>query len=538
MERLKPAYYERADHYQVEIYASKFNTLLGEKRMEIGQVIGSTSLRSFRFVIKEGMEEHVKRGEFVSVKEAVTGNEVLGIIKEITISNELLPDEFGRDLRIGDLLLSEGEYPVPTVKILGFEEKNGLELPRHGIKPGAAVKLVSDETLRRILKQDDSKSAHIGSVATREKVPVYISINEIVSRHCAILAMTGSGKSYTVGVLIEELLKKKGAIIVYDPHGEYKNIKVPGSETIVYAVKGGKRIKIEASSLRVGDFANLIPDITDPQRDLLEETINLASKFYEKYDLEIVKNVLGMVYDAKEGREPVSDTLPEANTKDLAKKVSLSTIGALIRRIERLNRMGVFQTEGTPLEEIVSANQLTVIDLSDADERLSETIIAVLSRKIFDGRKLYVKDGEGDSKIPVLLVVEEAHNFAPRSTEERKIISRSILKRIAREGRKFGVGLCIISQRPNKLESDILSQCNTQIIMKIVNPSDQEYIRQSVESVTEDVVRDLPSLARGEAIISGSAVKLSVPVKIRERTTKVGGEDVDIVGEWMKNSKK
>jgi DNA helicase HerA-like ATPase len=68
--------------------------------------------------------------------------------------------------------------------------------------------------------------------------------------------------------------------------------------------------------------------------------------------------------------------------------------------------------------------------------------------------------------------------------------------------------------------------------MKIVNPADQEYIRQSVESVTEDVVRDLPSLARGEAIVVGSAIKLPVPVKIRARTTSVGGGDIDIVGEW------
>jgi len=505
--------------------------------MEIGQVIGATTLRGFRFVIKEGMEEYVKRDEFVSVKEAVTGNDILGIIKEITISNELLPDEFGRDLRLGDIVLNEGEYPVPTVKILGYEHENGLELPRYGIKPGSPVRLANDEILRRILKQDEDKAAFIGTISTRERVPVYVSINDIISRHCAVLAMTGAGKSYTVGVLIEELLKKKGSVVVFDPHGEYKNIKFNDSTTKVYGVKGEHRIKIETTSLRIGDFSNLIPDITDPQRDLLDEIINnLASKFYEKYDLGIIRKILSLIYDAKDGKEIISDELPETSIKELSKRVGLSTIGALMRRIDRLSRMGIFEMEGTPLEEIVSGNQLTVIDLSDADERLSETIIAAISRKIFESRKLYVKDGEGSSRIPTFLIIEEAHNFAPKSMEDRRILSKSILKKIAREGRKFGVGLCIVSQRPNKLDADILSQCNTQIIMKIVNPSDQEYIRQSVESVTEDVVRDLPSLSRGEAIISGSAIRLSVPVKIRERTTSVGGEDIDIVGEWRKNS--
>ena len=494
-------------------------------------------MRGFRFVIKEGMEKHVKRDEFVSVKESVTDNNILGIIKEITISNELLPDEFGRDLRLGDIILTEGEYPVPTVKILGCEHRDGLELPRYGIKPGSLVKLADDEILKRILRQDESKAALIGSISTRETVPVYVSINDIISRHCAVLAMTGAGKSYTVGVLIEELLKKKGSVVVFDPHGEYKNIEFNDSTTRVCGVKGEQTIKIETSSLRTGDFSNIIPDITDPQRDLLDEVINMSSKFYEKYDLGIIRKILSLVYDAKEGKEVIASELPESNIKELSKRVGLSTIGALMRRIDRLSRMGIFYMEGTPLEEIVSGNQLTVIDLSDADERLSETIIATLSRRIFEARKIYVKEGEGEFKIPTALIIEEAHNFAPRSMDDRKILSKPILTKIAREGRKFGVGLFIVSQRPSKLDANILSQCNTQIIMKIVNPSDQEYIRQSVESVTEDIVRDLPSLSRGEAIISGSAIKLSVPVRVRKRTTAVGGEDIDIVGEWMKNSK-
>jgi hypothetical protein len=87
--------------------------------MGIGQVIGSTTLRAFKFVIKEGEEEKAKRDEFVTVEEAVSGKKVLGVIKDIVISNELLPDEFGRDLRLADIILKEGEYPVPVVKVLG-----------------------------------------------------------------------------------------------------------------------------------------------------------------------------------------------------------------------------------------------------------------------------------------------------------------------------------------------------------------------------------------------------------------------------------
>jgi hypothetical protein len=502
--------------------------------MEIGQVIGSTTLRGFRFVIKKGMEKHVKRDEFVVVKEAVTDNEIIGMIKDIMISNELLPDEFGRDMRLSDILLTEGEYPVPTVKILGYEGARGLELPRYGIKPGAPVELADDALLKRILWQDEKKAICIGTLSTRETVPVNLSVNDLISRHCAILAMTGSGKSYTVGVLIEELLKKKGSIVVFDPHGEYKGIQMPGAGTCVYGVKGERKIKIETASMRSSDFINLIPDLTEAQRDFIEAVLSIAKRFYDKYDLNIVKDLMGLVYDAKDGKEILAESVSHQEVKELAKKVGLMTIGSTIRKIERLNRLGIFELTGTPIGEVVAGNQLTVLDLSDADERLSETIIATITRRIFEARKSYVKDGKGGFNVPTFIIVEEAHNFAPRASEERKVLSKSILRKIAREGRKFGVGLCIVSQRPSKLDSDVLSQCNTQIIMRIVNPADQEYIRQSVESVTEDIVRDLPALARGESIITGAATPIPVTVKIRERTTEVGGEDIDIIEEWSK----
>jgi DNA helicase HerA-like ATPase len=186
------------------------------------------------------------------------------------------------------------------------------------------------------------------------------------------------------------------------------------------------------------------------------------------------------------------------------------------------------------LNELVVGNQLTIIDLSESEEGISEIIVAAVCRSIFDSRKRHSKGEEKGLSTPTFIVVEEAHTFAPRAYTDIVSPSRNILRKIAREGRKFGVGLCIISQRPNKLDADVLSQCNTQIIMKIVNPSDQEYIRQSVETITEDIVKDLPGLMRGEAVIAGSAIKIPVSVKIRPRETIVGGSDLDIVGIWNK----
>ncbi|HHQ44728.1 MAG TPA: ATP-binding protein [Candidatus Altiarchaeales archaeon] len=504
--------------------------------MEVGQVIGSTTLRSFRFVIREGMEKHVKRDEFVTVPESVTGKTIIGAVKDIVVSNELLPDEFSRDLRMSQIIFEDGEYPVPIVKILGIEGPEGLELPRHGIKPGTQVSLAQDEDLKRLLHQDPEKSALIGHLSTRNSVPVYMSINEMVSRHMAILAMTGAGKSYTAGVLIEELMKKGGSIVMFDPHTEYVKMRLENSQVKVYGLGDGTEIQVAASSLSTSDYASLIPDLTSTQRDLLDEVIGIVDKFYDKYDMNTLLEILSLLYDLKKNGKKVDEeamVFPPNYLKAMTKKVGLATIGALMRRIKRIERMNVFGMDGTPLEEIASPNRLTVINLSEFDERVSEIVVSVVCRKIFNSRKRHVQDGNGLAN-PLLVMIEEAHNFAPSSSEGEPAISRAILRKIAREGRKFGVGVCLISQRPNKLDADVLSQCNTQIIMKIVNPADQEHIRQSVEDVTEDIVNDLPSLSRGEALIVGSAIRLPVPTKIRQRETEVGGQDIDIVGAWMK----
>ena len=507
--------------------------------MEIGQVIGATTLRSFRFVIKEGMEEYVKRDEFVCVAESVTGRKILGVVKDIVVSNDLLPDEFSRDLRMSELVFDEGEYPVPIVKILGIETSHGLTLPSHGIKPGTQVSLASDEELNRILYQDPQTSAHIGHLSTRESIPVNLSLNDLVSRHASILAMTGAGKSYTAGVLIEELMKKKGSIIIFDPHGEYSRLELEGSKVKVYGEGYAHKIRIETSSITAGDYACLIPDLTGTQLDLLDEVLDLVARFYQKYDLDTILSTLSSIYDLKKNGKkkdsPEHEVFPGRHLKSITKKVTLSTIGALMRRLRRIQRMDVFSMTGTSITDIAGPNQLTVINLSETEERVSEVIVSIICRKLFSSRKKYVRDGEGVSS-PVFIMIEEAHNFAPSASDDGTFISRPILRKIAREGRKFAVGLCVISQRPNKLDSDVLSQCNTQVIMKIVNPSDQDHIRASVENVTEEIVNDLPSLGRGEAIIVGSAIRMSVPTKIRERTTHVGGQDIDVVGQWRREN--
>ncbi|RLI88599.1 MAG: ATP-binding protein, partial [Archaeoglobales archaeon] len=110
----------------------------------------------------------------------------------------------------------------------------------------------------------------------------------------------------------------------------------------------------------------------------------------------------------------------------------------------------------------------------------------------------------------------------------------NVLKTILAEGRKFGVGVCLISQRPSKIDSDILSQCMTQIIMRIVNPADQENIKSSVESIGRELIEELPGLTKGQALVAGVAINSPVLVRVRERLTSHGGMSKNAPEEWQK----
>jgi DNA helicase HerA-like ATPase len=191
--------------------------------------------------------------------------------------------------------------------------------------------------------------------------------------------------------------------------------------------------------------------------------------------------------------------------------------------------------ENLELAELFRPGQCTVIQLNEVDRREQQVVAATLLRRIYAARVETEKKqvGPGDKSYipyPVFCLIEEAHNFAPASADA---VSTDVLKQILSEGRKFGVSVGLISQRPGKLDSDVLSQCMTQCIMRIVNPIDQNRIAESVESVGRDLLRELPSLSKGQVVISGASVNTPVMLRVRTRITSHGGQDVNAPEKWM-----
>jgi Predicted ATPase len=354
----------------------------------------------------------------------------------------------------------------------------------------------------------------------------------MVSTHLAILAGTGSGKSYTAGVLIEELLlpKNRAAVLIFDPHGEYHTLaemqshpKFLGEDGYRPKVKvlSPQEIKIRVSSLNFFDILTLLPETTDRQKSFLEKAFRKTTQF----------NPL---------RWTIQDLIDAVNEADSAEDGSQgSSAAALEWKLEQIDRSPYFDNlQHLAPKDLFEPGQVTILQMHEISQEEQQVIAAAILRQANYARinthkgKIQAGD-ENYLPYPVFILLEEAHRFAPAHEPSR---CKQVLRTILSEGRKFGLGVGLITQRPGKLDSDILSQCMSQFLMRIVNPADQENLRHSVEAAGRDLLQELPALSKGQVIISGVCVNTPVLCKVRQRYTQHGGETLDILGLWQRHS--
>jgi DNA helicase HerA-like ATPase len=192
--------------------------------------------------------------------------------------------------------------------------------------------------------------------------------------------------------------------------------------------------------------------------------------------------------------------------------------------MEQMNKKVAGHSDPLPDDRasLVRHDGITVVSLAGYTSEFQSTIYRHVAEGLLEGRL------SGDLKLPVLLVLEEGHNFAPGKAEtaaEKAAVE--ITRQIAQEGRKFGVGLVLISQRPGRLDETVLSMCNSFIVMRMVNPNDQRFVRNVIESLGEDDVRMLPDLDVGEALFSGQFISFPVLAKVKEPVSRGEREESD-----------
>ncbi|TFG26072.1 MAG: ATP-binding protein [Promethearchaeota archaeon] len=496
----------------------------------IGYIIGEASSSEFEFVTSKDIAPMKWDYLSITASEQYNGREfdteILAQVSEMygtskTATTETLPSIIQK--QIEQNVLNVKIYGI--AKILGYidrsTEKKTIRTPRKNRLPGEKVYIASDSLLSEFFSKREEQGLHIGSLLTNDRVKVYLDPNGL-NRHLAIIAQTGAGKSYTAGVVIEELYTLGASIVIIDPHSdyvflsqkedyspfnrsEYITVYRNPSSTGRYkkeSIPNLKDYEINFGSLDLSEIAQISGIGEGMTR--IKEVINRAlSKIEEEY------------FPPKLLIEKLEEMYNEATT--IKEKGVIQT--ALIR-IRRILRYKVFGNNDIPIKDIIKPWSLTILDLSG----LNDKSMNYIASKILNDAYNYILT---EADFPIFIFVEEAHRFIP--PYPNSTFCSQIVNTIAAEGRKFGLFLVLITQRPSKIAPDSLSQCNSQIIMKITNPKDQNAILESSERATDDLLKNLPGLSPGEAIITGDIVKVPVMVSIRKRITREGGADIIIL---------
>lgn len=553
----------------------------------LGKLIGNTgSPTNLRVALRGSFS--ARRGEFVRVphteREGQAAADCLGRIVGISRSNVLYSDALGEGVAEVNVLpgsLVSGETLYATVELIGFKDPatGEIRLPRRPLDPGAKVYGVDYAFLRDFYQFSESTSIHIGNLVGYETgpeaVPIYLDVNTLATEHLAVLAMTGSGKSYTVGRIIERLVAQmNGTVVVFDPHGEYGRAfeggqlrtnpgiadgddprdleslpRIVESLQRLASLDGGiqvytpqdegfdlkyassnRRLALQFDNFDLDSIGGILPGLTEPQMRVLDAAIRKWKRDQPEQprDVQVLIELLSRRLD--DVRDDSNLNLTDEEKKALGAR-SAAIAGMRLRQL--LQEAKAFYDARaksvTDIRELVGrrgqgVGRLVIVDLQGLSDDARQIIVALLSSEI-----LAAAASKTDPIRPCFLVYEEGHNFAPAKGPS---LSRDIIKKIAAEGRKFGVGFAIISQRPSKLDPDVTSQCNTLVTMRIKNPDDQRFIMKSTEQLSQADVDELPALSTGEALVSGRSIPAPLLVKVGYKALKHGGESPRILEEW------
>lgn len=498
----------------------------------IGTVVGNTNTHEFTFVLRSFKS---RLGDIVAVRMSIPSDNyestmpvyVWGRIVSIDRYNPFFPFEAAQELSenginlIDTVLSTSKDQLQATVLVLGFTKENdsGYRLypVTYPIEPAANVLFPPMEAVMMLLQgEQDDNGLKIGELISRGDVEVSLRANPIVARHMAILAMTGGGKTVASRRVIRELADKGYPLVIIDPHGDYLSLAENQS-----ALENSD-VKLFYPHLTISDqneymiktlIAKMTRGLTEPQQEVLDlalEKFNISKETGVREFIEKLSSTInGLQKDSRldRSKSALQRALRFVDGKLNAMEMSNQQLRTRLKEFS-------FQELPNPIDRpnaLVAPGQISIIYLGGYDHLTQSTIVSILMDALFDHRA-----SMANRIPPFFTVIEEAHNFIPSHSEgQSDTPSLDSIRRVITEGRKFGTGLLIISQRPSRLDQTILSQCNTFLILRLVNPKDQNFVRQVMENLSESDARMLPAFGPGQGLISGQAVRFPLLVKIK-----------------------
>lgn len=456
--------------------------------MLVGKIVGKTSPESFRFEVSD----IIRKMDFIAVRDPER-HMVLG--------------------RIDDIFQKE-DRAIAEVTVIGYKDNRGLvQRPRMPFKPGSMVYSADDALIKRVLNFKES-GFYIGLLKNSESLRVHMSPRKLITKHLAVLSKTGMGKSYFIGVMLEEFLENNMPAVVIDPHGEYSSLVEPNKkrEEIKYMERYGIKPKGYKRDLQV---FSLEKNLSQGMKKLKLNGNLTPKEIFEMLPFRLTSSQLNIIYSIVRETEDQKRFTIEELKKEILKSKSRAKWNVLTV-LDYLTGTKIFdKSKYVKPEDLVKPGKLTIINLKGIEPDVQQLLVYKITKDLFSSRK--------KKKIPAfLLVVEEAHNFCPERGFGGQAVSSGILRTIASEGRKFGMGLAVISQRAARVEKSVLSQCNTQVFLRVTNPNDIKTIMDSVEGATKGIESEIKSLPVGTGLVVG-VIEQPLLVDIRIRRTNHAG---------------
>lgn len=453
------------------------------------------------------------------------------------------------------------------------------------------VHIVIEKDLFDIYGQKDIGSIEIGKHSSSENLSVYADLHKLILRHCAILGSTGSGKSNTTVSILKAILEGyKGArVILVDPHGEYPSafpdakvfkinevanpLFIPywlmSFDELAYFLVGAKpsddqkpdyrllrdlvtKLKKENCNLKSGivnpDFVTADSPIPFSARKLWHEMnwwLNATFSTTNKDDQtevnaqQIDAGDIENLIPAKFTPYPTSNSAPYKSKHQEFYSYEKKILSRLRdSRFDFLFNPGDYKEASSPKdlhnllsEWIGSDKKLGILDLSGVPYEVLDITVGLITRFIYDSMFWGRDETYTGKNRPLLLAYEEAHNYL--SKNDNNSYSKEAVEKVFKEGRKFGLGALVISQRPSEISETILAQVGTFIALRLTNSGDQSIVKNSAPDNLNSLIDLLPSLRTGEAIIVGEAIKIPSRVRLKLNVPRPTSDDPKLVEKWL-----
>ncbi|MEM0026436.1 MAG: ATP-binding protein [Ignisphaera sp.] len=460
-------------------------------------------------------------------------------------------------------------YAPSRARIFADIINGNVETPTVPPPPDTEIYLAPSHILSKIFGSGKTSSIKLGHLIGRSDVEINVDINAL-SKHLFITGTTGSGKSNTVAIIADRIASIGGTVLIFDVHGEYGNL-VPQTPDVDI-----QRVDYRFNPLKIPTrmlVRMMIPEAgATRQRALAAKAIDAAKKFVE----EAIKNfgtgneLIEAVKSNKISELPIysnykqcfeeqkifndidedmtsaddvllelfkkvvscflTNKISESNQRRGSQKNPSSEKESALKALSKIEEFfdSISVSFSMPsIVEFLKPASITVLNVSDlTDEQKDYSLKSVMDELLSYAKQMLARN----SPHPILVFIEEAHLFLSSS---RYTISRSSIERVAREGRKFGLALAIVSQRPRNIDPNTVSQVQNFVFMKLVQEADQQAIMNISDMLTEDIAASLASLGVGEAIVLGEWIgRFPAYVKIDKHSGKRAGATLDIASIW------